>query len=161
MHNCAFSSDQRLLPLQCPVCAYVFSSTWKAPLDCKKDGPSSRRQLPRATRLPNSPRCWGGRTPFLDHPTAFSSLFLLFFLKMLFIYLFMRDAGEAKTQAEGEAGPPWGAPCGTHPGTPGSRRAEGVAEPLSCLTAFPANPAPCTGLQGRPEAGQIFQVRKD
>ena len=37
-----------------------------------------------------------------------------FFFFLDFIYLFMRDTErEAETQAEGEAGSPWGAQCGT------------------------------------------------
>ena len=38
----------------------------------------------------------------------------ILFLKILFIYLFMRETqGESETEAEGEAGSLWGAQCGT------------------------------------------------
>ena len=47
---------------------------------------------------------------------------IYYFLKILFIYLFMRNTQrEAETQAEGEAGSMQGADMGLHPGSPGSR----------------------------------------
>ena len=45
-------------------------------------------------------------------PLVYFILFYLFFLKILFIYLFMRQR-EAETQAEGEAGSMQGAQCRT------------------------------------------------
>ena len=74
---------------------------------------------------------WGERCYRSGDGNAF--LLVLFFFKILFIYLCMRDTGrEAETQAEGEAGSMLGARRGTRSWV--SRitlRAAGSAKPLS------------------------------